>query len=103
MSIPFYTVQLHTVDSTEGRLTLHPPMSFQVCYHDRTGYYVAHAPDCDEPVVARGIGDMMEEIYSYCQMLFDEYALEEPELLSPKAQELRDELRDRIIAIAPFD
>ena len=74
-----------------------PPLRFHVTYDAEDQLYDLDG-DFDISLSADSRPQLLQELNEVLSMLWIDYAQEEPERLSPKAQDLRTELLDRLRA-----
>ena len=110
--IEYFEIPRNTVDSWAGQkvdespvevceltidnvhYTIDPPLHFDVEFDDEDQLYDLQG-DFDVTLSDESRSELMAALDATLKMLWNEYALEDPQRLSPKGRRLRDEIRRR--------
>ena len=95
--VAFDTIELRDVNLYNVPYRASPPLRFKVRYDPVDGLYDLDG-DFGISVSASSKSDLDDELREALSMLWIEYGEESPDRLSPKAQRLRTDLRERLTA-----
>ena len=90
-------IELKQLSPDNVRYRADPPLRFHVTYDAEDQLYDLDG-DFEISLSANSRPQLLQELNEVLSMLWIDYAQEQPDRLSPKAQDLRTELRDRLRA-----
>ena len=88
-------IEIQELRFDEIRYQADPPLQFKVSFNRDENLYDLEG-DFEVSLSAEARPELESALYETLAMLWNEYAQEQPQRLSPRAQQMREELRSRI-------